>query len=136
MKIDAVAIAIAMVLGFGLPAVMAQSSALPSLAASAPLSAKPLSAKPPPLPARPLTSAELRDSGSAAIDDRREGTVTPQIRIPLGKTAPTPMKPDARPARRGVPPAAAAGTAGIDDAAARCEAQADAKARAACRRPR
>ncbi len=129
MKIDAVAIAIAMVLGFGLPAaVMAQSSALPSLAASAPLSAKPL-----PLPPRPLTPAELRDSGSAAIDDRREGTVTPQISIPLGKTAPAPMKPDARPARRGVPPTSAAG---IDDAAARCEAQADAKARAACRRPR
>ncbi len=119
------AVAVVVSLAFALPAVMAQSSALPSVAASAPRPAIPVR-----LPARPLTPAELRESSSPPIDDRREGTATPQLSIPLGKTAPAPFKPAARPART------AAAASGIDDRAARCEAQADASARAACLRAR
>lgn len=123
------AVAVVVSLAFALPAVMAQSSALPSVAASAPRPAKPVR-----LPARPLTPAELRESSSPTIDDRREGTATPQLSIPLGKTAPAQLKPAARPAR--IAAAAAAAASGIDDRAARCEAQADASARAACLRAR
>lgn len=121
------AVVVVISLAFALPAVMAQSSALPSVAASAPRPAKPVR-----LPARSLTPAELRESSSPAIDDRREGTATPQLSIPLGKTAPAQLKPAARPART----AAAAAASGIDDRAARCEAQADASASAACLRAR
>lgn len=53
--------------------------------------------------------------------------VTPQITIPLVKAVPDPVDP---PALRGGKPAP---VGGINDAAARCEAQADVQARARCR---
>jgi hypothetical protein len=74
------------------------------------------------------TPDELRDSASTPGDLRPEERVTPQIVIPLRKTVPPPKAPRAA-ARRGT----AASSAGIDDLAARCEAQASAAAREKCR---
>jgi hypothetical protein len=54
--------------------------------------------------------------------------VAPQITVPFGKTPPPPPKREERAAR-----AAAAASEGVDDAAARCESQTDARARANCR---
>jgi hypothetical protein len=54
--------------------------------------------------------------------------VTPQISIPLGKTAPAPLKTPARTSRAGSP----APAGGIDDATARCQAEEDASLRAEC----
>ena len=97
----------------GAPAPMPSASAAPA-------------AKPGP---RPMTPAEVRDSAAPTGDLRPEGQVTPQISVPLGKPFPTPPKPTS-PAVR---PATAASSGGINDAVARCEAQADEAARAKCR---
>ena len=103
--------------------VMAQASAPPPLvAASAPPAAKP--------GPRLLTPAESRDSASPPGDLRPEHPVTPQISIPLGKRPPPPLKSESRPARPG---GNAASSGGIDDAAARCEAQLGEQVRAKCR---
>ena len=103
--------------------VCAQAQAVvPAVGAAA---SAPLTAKPGP---RLQTPAELRDSASTPGDLRPEERVTPQIVIPLRKTAP-PTKARAAAARR----SAAASAAAIDDSAARCEAQSSAQARETCR---
>jgi hypothetical protein len=79
-----------------------------------------------------LSPAESRDSASPPGDLRPERPVTPQVSIPLGKTPPARAKPESRVVR----PGKAASTGGIDDAAARCEAQSDEQARAKCREDR
>ena len=120
MKIECLPLAATLV--FAVAAAMAQTDApAPSAGASAPRAAKP--------GPRALTPAELRESASSPADDRPEGAVTPQLSIPFGKSAAAPLKPDSRAQRRG----AAASSGGIDDSAARCEAQSDAEVRAACR---
>lgn len=103
------AVALAAAMG---PAV-AQSSASPaSAAASAPRRAVDQDAP------RRATPAELRDSATAPGDLRPEERVTPQIVIPLRKAARRP---------------AGAASGGIDDTAARCEAQSSPRARERCR---
>lgn len=91
----------------------------PAAAASAPAD------KPGP---RLLTPQEKRDNASPADNARPEGTVTPQINIPLGQKPSAPLKLERRrdPSARGTPPAA------IDDTAARCSALVDAAERARC----
>ena len=106
-RLAMVALAVAMV-----PA-LAQTAAP---AASAPASA-PLASKPGP---RLQTPTELRDSASTPGDLRPEERVTPQVVIPLRK--PNPVSPPK--AVKGAPrQGAAASSAGIDDSAARCEAE-------------
>lgn len=120
MKISGVPLAA--MLAFALSSAVAQTSApAPNSGASAPRPAKP--------PPRLLTPAELRDSASSPADEPPAGAVTPQISIPLGKKPAPPLKPYSRAARHD----AAAAPGGIDDAAARCEAQASGPARAECR---
>lgn len=122
MKIECLILSVALAVAFALPAASAQTSVTgPGPGASAPRPAKP--------PPRRLTPAELRDSASSPADDPPAGAVTPQISIPLGKKPAPPLKPYSRAARRD----AAAAPGGIDDAAARCEAQASEPARAECR---
>jgi hypothetical protein len=101
-------------------AVLAQADLTPAAAsASAP------AGKPGP---RLLTPEEKRDNVSPPDNARPEGTVTPQINIPLGKKSTTPQKPERRrdPLSRRPPPAA------IDDGSARCSALVDAAERARC----
>jgi hypothetical protein len=83
-------------------------------------------ARPPP---RLLTPEEKRDSNAQPDDLKVDRAVTPQLTIPFGKTPPGSAKSDARAARRS--PAASA--VGVDDSAARCEAEADDASRAICR---
>jgi hypothetical protein len=113
----AAALAAAMVPALAQPAAPAAPSA--SAAASAP-------AKPPP---RVQTPTELRERATVPGDVRPEERVTPQIVVPLRKTGPPPTKTERAAARRGDPSASGA----IDDAAAKCEAQASDAARRACR---
>ena len=103
-----------------------QPIALPDLpAASGPVASAPSAAAPGP---RQRSPAETGNRATAPGDLRPERPVTPQISIPFGKTSPpTPREP--RVVRRGNAPA----SGGIDDAAARCESQADAQLRADCR---
>ena len=77
---------------------------------------------------RLLTPEEKRDNASPADNARHEGTVTPQVSIPLGSKPTAPLKLDRRkePSAQRSPPAA------IDDSAARCSALADAAERARC----
>ena len=105
-----------------LPCAMAQTVAPPpSIAASAVPAGKPEK--------KILTPAELRDSATAAGDLRPERRVTPQISIPLNKSGQGSAK-----SLVATPPRAKAAPSGsIEDAAARCAALADAKARDQCR---
>lgn len=103
-------------------AAMAQASAPAPL----PAASTPRASKPGP---RSLTPTELRDSASQPGDLRPERAVTPQVRIPLGKTPPTQMKSESRALRRGN----ATSTGSVDEAAARCDAQSGEQARATCR---
>lgn len=96
-------------------------SPAPTSAASAPPEAKP--------GPKPLTPQQSRESATMPGDMRPEHPAVPQINVPLGKKEPAPPKPPPK-AARGASAASAAG--GIDDAVARCEAEADAKARADC----
>jgi len=123
MKSRCLPLAAALLLAASPLAATAQSSA------SAPISAASAApaAKPGP---RLLTPAESRDSASPPGELRPERPVTPQISVPLGKTPPASVKSPSRALRRGK---AASAAGGIDDAAARCEAQSDAQARAKCR---
>jgi len=105
-----------------LPSAIAQTSAsAPSVAASAATVGKPEK--------KVLTPSESRDSATAAGDLRPERRVTPQISIPLNKAGQAPSKSMLNPPPR----ATAAPSGGIDDAAARCGALADAQARDQCR---
>jgi hypothetical protein len=99
----------------------AQASAPPSPAASAPVAAK---ARPP-----PLTPQQLRESATSPGELRPEHAAVPQINVPLGRKPAVPMKPQSNASRRGE----AEPADGIDDAVARCEAQADRQVRADCR---
>jgi hypothetical protein len=98
-------------------AVDAQPASAPAAAAS----------KPSRLPPRPMTPAQQHDA--AFPDLRPERPIVPQLSIPLGgKGRPERVAPSA-PAR----PGKAASALSIGDAAARCEAEPSAQARAACR---
>ena len=103
----------------------AQMAAVPpkaaASAASAVLSA-PVPKVAPPAP-RVLSPAQQMQENAPVDDTRPEGTVAPQIMIPLGQKSPTLIRQD-----KSTP----AGNR-IDDSAARCEAIADATERAACR---
>lgn len=100
--------------------VRAQSATpLPAASASAP------AGKPGP---RLLTPEEKRDNATPADNARPEGTVTPQINIPLGQKPTAPLKLDKHrdsSSRRTAP-------AAIDDTAARCSALVDPVERANC----
>jgi hypothetical protein len=106
------------------PWAAAQSAAPPASGASAPAAAKP--------GPRTLTPAEKRDNATPPDESRPEGPVVPQISIPLGKSLPASSKPTL-PTLRPPRPAAAASAGGVNDAVARCEAQADESLRAKCR---
>ena len=98
--------------------------------ASSPASMAAVPATPAPLPGpRLLTPEQKRDNAdlTAAPESRSERTVAPQLTLPLGKKAPpAPASPNA--IRHNKAPAAA----GIDDAAARCEALSGKQARLIC----
>ena len=96
-------------------------TAAPAQAASA---AAPPRIKPAP---RHLTPTEARNSATTPGDLRPEEPVIPQISIPLGRKPPGPAPAPKAPGRRDK-----VATPGIDDAAARCRAQASSQARAAC----
>jgi hypothetical protein len=103
-------------------------SAQAQVAASAPIlaaSAAPAAKTGP----RLLTPTQSRDSGTTAGDVRPERRVTPQVNIPLGRK-PTPLNQPKRPPGSAQAGGAAAG--GINDGAARCEAQVDDQERADC----
>lgn len=105
-------------------AALAQSAAsAPAGSASAAASA-PAVAKPGP---RLLTPAQARDSATAPGELRPERQVTPQLTIPLSRKPQPPTT--SNELRQGKP----ASAGGVNDAAARCEAQSDAQARARCR---
>lgn len=124
MKIRYLPLAAALSLAATAFAVQAQVAApAPILAASA---APATSAKTGP---RLLTPTQSRDSATTAGDVRPERRVTPQVSIPLGKK-PTPTTASTRPPGSAQPGGAAAG--GINDGAARCEAQVDEQERAKC----
>ena len=77
---------------------------------------------------RLLTPEEKRDNASPADNARPEGTVTPQINIPLGPKPSAPLKPERQ---QNSSPRRTAPTP-IDDSAARCGALADAAERSSC----
>lgn len=95
----------------------------PPPAAAAAASAPALTRPGPRLP----SAAEQRDN-AAAPDLRVERPVTPQLIVPLGRRIEAPRVSRTAVTRR----AGAASASGIDDAAARCEAEAGEVARAAC----
>jgi hypothetical protein len=103
------------------------AAAQPEPAASlAPVSKSTKLAKPKP---RMLTPADRRDSISPTDVSRPEGTVTPQVKIPLGPTppaAPLKLTPSKSAIRTNKP-------SGVNDSAARCGAISDEAERAACR---
>jgi len=76
---------------------------------------------------RVLTPDEKRETATVPGDLRPEGPATPQLSIPLGKTADKPTSPTAKRGKTG----SAAG--GINDAVARCNAEVDDNERAKCR---
>jgi hypothetical protein len=123
MKLRCLPLAAALTLGALTFGALAQVSTPPLSAASAPTT----KAKTGP---RLLTPEESRESGTAAGDLRPERQVTPQVSIPLGKKPPPPTRPKAS---SGTAPRNGAAAGGINDAAARCEAQVDKQARATCR---
>jgi hypothetical protein len=99
-------------------------------AASAPTTAAPArtpAAKPAPKPRpRSMNTAEQHEVNSPPLDTPPGGEVQPQISIPFGKTPPPP-KNKPRTSR-------ASGSAqGINDGAARCNAEPNEQARALCR---
>ena len=80
-----------------------------------------------------LKTPEQKREAATAPDLRPEQAAVPQIRIPLGRSAPA-QRPAMGQAGRGASAASAGGSiGGINDGAARCEAKASAAERAACR---
>jgi len=77
---------------------------------------------------RLLTPEEKRDNVSPPDHARPEGTITPQINIPLGEKPNAPLKLD----RRRDASLPRASPAAVDDTAARCSALIDAAERASC----
>ena len=98
----------------------------PQASAPASTASGPFAAKPGP---RLLTPEERRDSATPAGELRPERPVSPQINIPFGKAAPLPSKAELRGTRRAGPMP----VGGVDEAAARCEAQVSETVRADCR---
>lgn len=120
-----------LVLLWPMPGAMAQSSApspaLPDMAASAAVGpARTASA---PVGPRLRSAAETGNRAVAPGDLQPERPVTKQISIPFGKKPAPPTQGEERAVQRGNP----AATGGIDDAAARCEAQVDTATRESCR---
>lgn len=117
--------------------VHAQASAPPTLPAApptmapapAPASASAPAGKSAPGGPRLRTPAETAARAAAPGDLRPERPVVPQVSIPLGKKKPPTTKRETRAMRNGT----AAASGGVHDAAARCEALADAEERASCR---
>jgi hypothetical protein len=102
---------------------------LPELpAASAPSKSASGVPTPPPGP-RQRSAAETGGRATAPGDLKPERPVAPQISIPIGKKAPPPTAREEGVVQRG----GAASAGGVDDAAARCEAQIDAQLRSDCR---
>lgn len=100
----------------------AQMAAVPPKAAASAVLAAPVPKVAAPAP-RVLSPAQQMQENAPVDDTRPEGTVTPQIMIPLGQKSPSLIRQDkSTPAGKR-----------IDDSAARCEAIADATERAACR---
>ena len=75
---------------------------------------------------RLLTPAEIRESATLPGELRPEGPATPQLSIPLGNTTAKPSSPTAKQGKNG-------SSGGVNDAVARCNAEADESARAKCR---
>ena len=80
---------------------------------------------------RPLGPAELRESATTPGDLRPQDPVRPQVNIPLGKQPGPSLASEPRAQRR--IGSASATSGGINDASARCEAEADPQARLSCR---
>lgn len=100
-----------------------QAAPPPELAPSqAPVSKSTKLAKPRP---RPLTQADRRDEIAPRDDSRAEGTVTPQLKIPLG--------PDQTPTLKPVPRSGSRAKPNVNDNAARCKAIVDPVERKACK---
>lgn len=115
-------LAAALTLAAWLISSIAQTATEPPLpGASAPTATKPTP--------RSLSPSALRDSATPPGDLRPEDPVRPQLSIPLGRKPV--LAPEPRAQRRIGSASAAAG--GINDASARCEAEADPQARLACR---
>lgn len=107
------------------------ASAAPEGAASAAAAASAPRARPRvKLPPRRLSPAEQRQVDTPPLDEPPQGRVQPQISIPLGKKKALPVERQSGPRATG---AAASAPGRIDDAAARCNAEPDAQARARCR---
>ena len=101
------------------------------LAASAPVVPKPApkpAPKPKPTP-RPMSPSAQREAATMPDETRPQGQAVPQLNIPLGKGPTGAAKPTVN---SGVPGKKAT-TGGVNDAAARCGAEPDVAARAACR---
>ncbi|MEO5770534.1 MAG: hypothetical protein ABIQ29_00550 [Burkholderiaceae bacterium] len=98
--------------------------AQPISAVAAPASAPASSPAAAPPGRRVQTPAEKRENSSMPGDLRPEDRVKPQIIVPVRKEASSPTLPAAR---------SASASGGIDDTAARCEAQASRQARERCR---
>ena len=124
MKTTRFTLAAAALLGLCPLAGQAQSSPPASapritVAPSAPAPVKPVP--------RAMSPATQRDSAAMPDETRPEGKTVPQLSIPLGKGAPTK-------ATVGVPKGSKSPTSGgVNDSAARCNAEADDTARALCR---
>ena len=97
------------------------------LAASAPVVPKP-APKPKPTP-RPMSPSAQREAATMPDETRPLGQAVPQLNIPLGKGPTGAAKPTVN---SGVPSKKAT-PGGVNDAAARCGAEPDLAARAACR---
>ena len=108
------------------PGASAQAAATPAVAAASTAPLRMPGTRPAP---RRQSATESSANAAAPGELRPERPVTPQISIPLGKTAPAPLKTPARAPRAGSP----APAGGVDDAAARCQAEEDASLRAECR---
>lgn len=124
---------LAAALALSLPciAALAQSSApapaLPDM--TGPSASGPAATASAPSGPRLRSAAETGNRAVAPGDLHPERPVTPQISIPFGKKPAPPTKGEERIVQRGNP----AATGGIDDEAARCEAQVDTSVRDACR---
>jgi len=124
MKTTRFTLAVAALLGLCPLASQAQytppaSAARVTVAPSAPAPAKP--------PPRAMSPATQRDSAAMPDETRPEGKPVPQLSIPLGRGEPTKTT-------VGVSKTGKSRTGGgVDDSAARCNAEADDTARALCR---
>jgi hypothetical protein len=118
---------------WGLPLVVAVVVALTPTIAMAQVSGQALDAASAASPGlqpnhRLMTPEQKRDSATVPGDLRPERPVTPQINMSFGKIPPASPS-----AARPVPRSAAASATGVNDAAARCEAQDSDSLRASCR---